>query len=702
MPCRQKLFRFLISVLLPFLAIAGCAATEKSISGPGAETASAAALPDTAALAIAEKDSSAEQEADREDEETNGDTAATAPDPGEFIETAKTLCLEGNFAAADSSLKNAIQALETADEGNETEWFPASRYVDDIVSIYNEKMPEGFQIPDDIAASAFQQQMARSLDSMKLLPPESFSVSMMACRKNLVYDVPMTWNERVQRALFYYVNTRQNTIDRWFLRAPYYLPFMRKTFADSGLPQDLAYLPLIESGFNPKAYSYAHAAGIWQFITSTGQRYGLRHSYWLDERRDPLKSTQAAASYLRKLYGDFGHWHLALAAYNCGENGMNRVINRSQSNDFWKLNRLPAETRNYVPSYLAALTIAKNPGCFGIAAAPVDTFPCDTVLVNECVSLEDVSQAVGVSYDTLKKINPHLLRWCTPPDVTDAVLYLPCGTREKFAEFMSRLPDTKKVRWCRYEVKANDNIARIARQFRVPADGVKAINRLTKDRLAAGQRLFLPLPGGDEKTTAYYIPPELPKEDDYGYVTRYRVRRGDCISTIARRFHVTCAQLYRWNRLSSKSKLRIGRRLIVRPGPPPEPAVSALALNSKKNKPGGVYVVQMGDTPFSITRRAGIAITDLLAWNSIDATRPIIHVGDTLKLAAPERGAVETAEPADATPAADTFSSMWEDTAWTDDWASAFTSADRQDSVRIVPSINDTVPDTVPINPGSK
>jgi LysM repeat protein len=140
----------------------------------------------------------------------------------------------------------------------------------------------------------------------------------------------------------------------------------------------------------------------------------------------------------------------------------------------------------------------------------------------------------------------------------------------------------------------------------------------------------------------------------------------------------------------------------VRPGPPPEPAVSALALNSKKNKPGGVYVVQMGDTPFSITRRAGIAITDLLAWNSIDATRPIIHVGDTLKLAAPERGAVETAEPADATPAADTFSSMWEDTAWTDDWASAFTSADRQDSVRIVPSINDTVPDTVPINPGSK
>ncbi|MBN2189008.1 MAG: LysM peptidoglycan-binding domain-containing protein [Chitinispirillaceae bacterium] len=681
--------RFLISILFPVLSITSCAATEKSTVTPITETVPAADQPDTAALAIAENDSSSEHVAEGDTVDNGEDTAAT--DPGEFIETAKTLCAEGNFAGADSSLKKAIQVMETADEGNETEWFPSSRYVDEIVSIYTEKMPSGFQIPDDIAASAFQQQMARSLDSMKLLPPESFSASVIGCRNDLVYDVPMTWNERVQRALFYYVNNRRNTVDRWFLRAPRYLPFMRKTFADSGLPQDLAYLPLIESGFNPKAYSYAHAAGIWQFITSTARRYGLRHTYWLDERRDPLRSTQAAASYLKKLYGDFGHWHLALAAYNCGENGMNRVINRSQNNDFWKMNRLPAQTRNYVPSYLAALTIAKNPGCFGIAEAFTDTFPCDTVFVNECISLEDVSRAVDVPYDTLKKINPHLMRWCTPPDVADAVLYLPCGTKERFAAFVSQLPETKKVRWCRYEVKANDNLSLIARRFRIPADGVKAINRLTKDRLAAGQHLFLPLPKGDEKTAAYYIPPELPKEDDYGYVTRYRVRKGDCISTIARRFHVTCAQLYRWNRLTSKSKLRIGRRLIVRPGPPPEPVVVAPLTNAGTKKTDGTYVVQLGDTPFSIARRSGIAITDLLAWNRLDATRPIIHIGDRLILAAPEKKAGATAGSADTMPAADAYSSMWEqDTAWSDDWASAFTETKEKDSVPRVPSVNDS------------
>ena len=691
-PC-CKLCIFLLFALLSFPAISGCGSTREKISVPDGAQTPEAALPDTADVAAAESDTAAGPETDEDDmDENDGDSAAA--DPGEFIENAKTLCTEGNFAAADSSLKKAIQAIETADEEQVTGWFPASRYVDEIVSIYNDRMPATYPIPDDIAASAFQQQMGRSLDSMKILPAESLSVATMACRKNLVYDVPITWNERVQRALFFYVTNRQNTIDRWFLRAPYYLPFMRKTFADSGLPQDLAYLPLIESGFNPRAYSYAHAAGIWQFISSTGQRYGLRHTYWLDERRDPLKSTQAAASYLKKLYGDFGHWHLALAAYNCGENGMVRVINRSRSNDYWKLNRLPAETRNYVPSYLAALTIAKNPECFGVTPAPADTFPCDTVIVDDCIALDDITEAAGVSSDSLKKMNPHLLRWCTPPDVTGSILYLPRGTKEKFAEFRAGLPEAKKVRWCLYEVRGNDNIGKIARQFRISADGVKAINRLTKDRLAAGQHLFLPLPNGKEKTTAYYIPPEPPREDDFGFMTRYRIRKGDCVSKIARRFHVTCAQLYRWNRLTQKSKLRVGQCLIVRPGPPPETAasaVSAAAVSAVKSKQDGTYVVLMGDTPFSIARRSGIAITDLLAWNHIDATRPIIHVGDTLRLAAPEKmAALNAGAAADSAPEADTFSGIWEDTAWSDDWASAFTSGGKRDSARVIPSVNDT------------
>lgn len=183
-----------------------------------------------------------------------------------------------------------------------------------------------------------------------------------------------------------------------------------------GQPQDLAYLPLIESGFNPVAYSYANASGIWQFIASTGKLYGLKKSFWADERRDPIKSTQAAAMYLKKLFGDFGHWDLALAAYNCGENGLARSIARSRSNDFWTLKRIPNQTKNYVPFYLAALTIAKNPKCFGVKIPDTLAPPPDTVVVSDCISLSDIASGLGIDPDSLKKMNPHIMRWCTPPD----------------------------------------------------------------------------------------------------------------------------------------------------------------------------------------------------------------------------------------------------------------------------------------------
>jgi len=667
--CNQPRSLLLI-FLLSFATIIGCGSTEQHLSAlDGTKTPSA--QPDSTDTVTADTEATADEEAEFDTTGIDEDTANE--DPGEFIENAKTLCTEGNYAAADSNLIKAVHTIETIDAENDGEWFPSSGYVDEIVSIYNEKMPSQYPLPDEIALAAFQRQMVRSLDSMKIIPAESLSLATMGCRKNLSYDVPMVWNDRVQRALFFYVNSRKNTIDRWFLRASYYIPAMRKMFADNSLPQDLAYLPLIESGFNPMAYSYAHASGIWQFITSTGRLYGLRHTYWLDERRDPIKSTLSAISYLKKLYDDFGHWHLALAAYNCGENGVNRSISRCQNNDFWKLKYLPAQTRNYVPCFLAALTIAKNPRCFGVTVPSVDTFSLDTVLVNDCVAMDDIAQAVGVSSDSLKKINPHILRWCTPPDVTNTVLYLPLGGKQKFGDFCAQLSQEKKVRWSRYEVKENDNIGKIARQFRVPIDGIKAINRLKKDRLAAGQCLFLPLPNDPaEKTVAYYIPPELPKDDDtYGFMTRYRVRKGDCISKIARRFRVTCAQLYRWNRLSASSKLRPGRLLTVRPAPPPEPVETIAAKTMARQ--GDTYIVQMGDTPFSIARRSGVTINDLLAWNNIDATRPIIHIGDTLRLVAAKNieQTVKTVPTATDVPGG-TSSSLWQDTGWTDDWSSAF------------------------------
>ena len=562
-------------------------------------------------------------------------------DPEWLIEQANTLCDESNYAAADSTLKRAVKSIEIIEaenEGNE-EWFPSSQYLDEIVAMYTTRMPPQFSVPEDIALTAFQRQMGRSLDSMKLMPAESLAIAGAECQRGITYDVPMVWNDRVQRALIFYVKNRKVTIDRWFYRASYYLPVMRKMFADSGLPQDLAYLPLIESGFNPLAYSYAHASGVWQFISSTGKLYGLRHNYWLDERRDPIKSTVAAIAYLKKLYGDFGHWHLALAAYNCGENGVSRSIARCQHNDFWRL-KLPEQTKCYVPFYLAAVTIAKNPKRFAVdMPATINTFALDTVHVSDCINMGDIAQGIGVPLDTLKKINPQILHWCTPPDVTETVLYLPKGQSGAFRDFYAQLPPEKRVKWCRYQIKPGDNIRKIAQQFHITADGIRAINRLKKDRMAAGHFLFLPLPGSTSDSTVAYLPPisASADEDALNDITQYVVRRGDSMGKIAHKFHVTCAQLYRWNHLSAKSCLRPGRSLIVRfaPAPEPEPLISAAAPGGDSLKAGGTHIVRKGDTPFSIAARAGIKLGDLIAWNNLDPKTPAVRLGDTLRLGRP-------------------------------------------------------------------
>ena len=562
-------------------------------------------------------------------------------DPEALIDTAKQQCIDSNFAAADSSLKRAVKAIESSNEdnGDNEGSLPASKYLADIIALYG-KMPPPYSLPEDISMAAFQSQMVRSIDSLKFMPSDSLALIAKQCQKDLSYDVPMVWNQRVQRALFFYVKNRDVTIDRWFNRASFYLPTMRKMFADSALPLDLAYLPLIESGFNPLAYSYANASGIWQFISSTGKLYGLRHNFWIDERRDPLRSTQAAISYLKKLYAEFGNWHLALAAYNCGENGVSHAIQRKKTNDYWKL-PLPCQTKNYVPFYLAAVTIAKNPKCFNLAMPAVEPFSLDTVLVNDCIVLSDIADGLGIPFDTLKKINPHIMRWCTPPDVPNTVLYLPKGQRCAFQDYYEKLPEDKKIKWCRFLVKPGDNIQKVAKQFNITEDCLAAINHLKKNNVVADHYLFVP-PARDSLTTSVaYIPPESHDDDDFGDMLTYSVRRGDNLGKIARRFHVPLSQLYRLNRLTSSSTLRVGRVLVIHhpPAPSSETPAPVLAISTPPvprqdttTRQTAVYVVQTGDTPFSIAKRQGITLRDLVNGNSLDTAQPVIHVGDTLKL----------------------------------------------------------------------
>ncbi|RJR41517.1 MAG: hypothetical protein C4567_09105 [Deltaproteobacteria bacterium] len=252
------------------------------------------------------------------------------------------------------------------------------------------------------------------------------------------FDVPIHTNRQVRAYLVYFSTERKEIIRRYLSRSTRYLPMIKEVFQEYGLPEDLAYLAMIESGFNSNAYSHAHACGMWQFIRGTGARYGLSMDSYVDERRDPEKSTKAAAKYLLDLYKQFGSWYLAAASYNCGEGRVQRELNQSNHKNFWELSAnqcLPTETKNYVPQMIAATIIAKNPEKFGFKNVPYQPpMALEKVQVKEPTSLRAAAVAINVPVEEIQALNPELLRGVTPPDTPFYSLNLPAKSKEVFAK----------------------------------------------------------------------------------------------------------------------------------------------------------------------------------------------------------------------------------------------------------------------------
>jgi len=452
------------------------------------------------------------------------------------------------------------------------------------------------------------------------------------CKKKEIprYDFPVVKNARVQELLNYYTHGNgYRSLHLWLERSGRYLPLMRQTFAEEGLPQDLAFLALVESGFNSNAHSWANAVGYWQFIESTGRMYGLNNDWWRDERRDVEKATRAAARYLKDLYARFDDWYLAVAAYNAGPGKILNAIRRYNTRDFWRLAKgsyLRPETKRYIPKLLAAIIIAKEPEKYGFSEleyAPPLEF--DTVVVPQPTDLEVVAQITGVDYDTLKVLNPELKRWCTPPGVENYTLRLPPGAAGGFAERYAQIPADERNRYRRHELQAGENLAVIARRYNIRVDDIIALNRI-KDprRLQIGQNLILPL------HHEYTSTPIAELEDDYmrTYRRSYTVRKGDSLWKIARNNNVTEKQLRVWNRLGWSDLLRPGQKLLV----------SAPSTRSKSGSSTPmrqiVYKVRKGDTLWDIGRQYSIDAGTIREWNNL-AENYIIRPGDklTLKLA---------------------------------------------------------------------
>jgi len=318
-------------------------------------------------------------------------------------------------------------------------------------------------------------------------------------RRKIQFSIPLVENDRVRYFVDLFRGRLKSFFERALARSGRYIPMMATILEEAGLPEELVYLSLIESGFSPSAYSRARALGPWQFIRSTAIRYGLRIDSWVDERRDPVKSTRAAAAYLKDLHLQFGEWFLAAAAYNAGERKLESAIHRSQTNDFWLLSQktsLKQETRNYVPKFIAAALIAAAPEKYGfgdvVYEAPMEY---DEVSLQRPLRLETVAQLAGTTVEKIKELNPALLRNTTPPGETSFLLRVPSGSGETFAQSTQSLPASAPLKAITHTVKKGETLSAIAQRYRLSVSEIMEVNDLKTSLIRVGQQLMIVLDG---------------------------------------------------------------------------------------------------------------------------------------------------------------------------------------------------------------
>jgi len=317
-------------------------------------------------------------------------------------------------------------------------------------------------------------------------------------KKEPEFDIPIVINGKVEQYLQYFQTTIRDKFAIWLGRSEKYIPFMKNLLKEHGLPEDLVYMSLIESGFNPYAYSRAKAVGLWQFISLTGKRYGLRVNWWVDERRDPEKSTIAAAKYLKDLYDMFACWYLAAAGYNAGEYKIINAIKRYRTEDFWMLTKhryLKRETKDYVPQMIAAALIAKDPEKYGfIDVEYQEPLRYEKVQVPELTDLSLIARACETSLEEIKDLNPELRRGVTPPNETEYEIKIPFGKKELFLKNFEALQPLEKFQFKTHVVKKGETLKGIAKHYRVDLEPLLEINHLNKtSQISKGMTLLIPI-----------------------------------------------------------------------------------------------------------------------------------------------------------------------------------------------------------------
>ena len=466
----------------------------------------------------------------------------------------------------------------------------------------------------------------------------------------------------IDKFILYFQTRGRKRFELYLSRSGKYVGMMQKILARYGLPEDLVYVALIESGFSPKAYSVAKAAGPWQFISATGRRYGLRIDWWADERRDAEKSTHAAASYLRDLYGMFESWPLATAAYNAGEGKIQRAVTRYKSDDFSELIRhgyLKQETKDYVPKMLAALTIAKDPEKYGFGDVAYEA-PLDlrSVSVPGGTDLAAVARLLEVPEEAIRDWNPELRRFCTPPNRERYDLRLSVDAVPLAEERMEEIRIQAKITFLQHNVRKGETLQALADRYKTTVPVLKELNGLKRDSLGRNARLVIPLTGlmeaeavpgtevsPDQLTMAHMRVEEGSRRARIREGRRpepgdaVTVRKGDTLARLAKRHGVRVKELASANGLKTTSKLKVGAHLVL-----PEPAGAAESRTAEAavpKAPGGTkssasagaardvrkrttrYKVHKGDTLDQIARVYGVTVDRLADRNGLKKGQPL-------------------------------------------------------------------------------
>ncbi|EDY85872.1 lytic murein transglycosylase C, membrane-bound [gamma proteobacterium HTCC5015] len=443
------------------------------------------------------------------------------------------------------------------------------------------------------------------------------------------FELPLSKHPRTEAQLNWYLN-HPSYMERVCERARPFLFDIVEVLDQRNMPMELALLPIVESAFQSYAYSHGQAAGLWQFIPSTGQQMGLDQNWWYDGRRDPYAATRAAADYLQRLNNMLdGDWLHSLAAYNAGPGNVRKAIRRNERRnrptDFWSLS-LPRETRAYVPKLLALQRLVDNADQYGITLCDIPNEPAvQRVEIKDQLDLTIAAELAAMSVDDIYQLNPGFNRWATAPNGPHYLL-LPQDRAEHFLAAEQSLPDSQRLRWRQHVVKSGDTISEIAQRYHTTSHEIRQNNGLRGNTIRVGQRLRIPTAAAEKQQYTLSSQQQQAKRLSNPQHQTYRVRSGDSWWTISRRFNVSTRELARWNGKSPLDTLHVGQKVVIKKSQPSASAVASSRLPLQKV----YYPVRRGDSFSTIASKFNVALSQLRRWNPTANRQKYLQPGQKL------------------------------------------------------------------------